>query len=389
MSVTWSQEPTFVDPESAKPFECAICHGIIKEAVQVHEEHVFCRECLNEWTAERGFTFNCPLCRKRCSTVTVSRVRFIDQQIHSLKVKCPNHAITAEKANYIKQQYEAQQQQHPLTHPNESDALQPVRRSKRLLVKEQARKKRKLNIEETCEWTGNLSQFQAHCEECPLQLIACTFCDDSVLRRDLSSHYETCSRFPVDCHRCHRLHIPRSDLQTHLTFYCPRRRMQCVQRCGVVLFRGDLLEHIKEECSKTVLACSYQRHGCTASFARSQEDNHYKTQMETHLELVSKCVQRLEESHTSLQARYDNLEAEHGELEDNYLALQRITNRVKLRVDRLEAHMQNTRDNMDQLERRMSDLDESVECLREKESFYDDEDSDDSNCNSQESDSDF
>jgi len=165
--------------------------------------------------------------------------------------------------------------------------------------------------------------------------------------------------------------------------------MQCVQRCGVVLFRGDLLEHIKEECSKTVLACSYQRHGCTASFARSQEDNHYKMQMETHLELVSKCVQRLEESHTSLQARYDNLEAEHGELEDNYLALQRITNRVKLRVDRLEAHMQNTRDNMDQLERRMSDLDESVECLREKESFYDDEDSDDSNCNSQESDSDF
>eukprot|EP00483_Globobulimina_turgida_P010233 UN10252 len=97
------EKPEFVEPKTAKEFECGICLDTFHQPVQIgcKEGHVFCKKCLTKLRKEtpNKSTIRCPMCRQKCKvTKSFTRVPFIDRQIKNLMVKCPNHRITQQKA---------------------------------------------------------------------------------------------------------------------------------------------------------------------------------------------------------------------------------------------------------------------------------------------------
>ncbi|XP_048407615.1 RING finger protein 151 isoform X2 [Stegostoma tigrinum] len=71
------------DPE----FICTICHGVLKDPVELLCQHVFCRGCVMKWLTEKQ---ECPYCRKKVRRVARSVIPMIHNMIARLIVKCEN-----------------------------------------------------------------------------------------------------------------------------------------------------------------------------------------------------------------------------------------------------------------------------------------------------------
>jgi TNF receptor-associated factor 4 len=104
--------------------------------------------------------------------------------------------------------------------------------------------------------------------ECSKRLLPCRFCSKEFVADTLSAHHLKCGRVPV----------------------------ACPNRCDInVLAKEDLETHLKEECTVSVLSCTYKDAGCrfkvnSANFSRSGKKFHLNNRqgprylMEKHLE---------------------------------------------------------------------------------------------------------
>ncbi|XP_060696853.1 RING finger protein 151 [Hemiscyllium ocellatum] len=72
------------DPE----FICTICHGVLKDPVELICQHVFCRGCILKWLTEKQ---ECPYCRKKVRRVARSVIPMIHNMIARLIMKCENN----------------------------------------------------------------------------------------------------------------------------------------------------------------------------------------------------------------------------------------------------------------------------------------------------------
>eukprot|EP01084_Bolivina_argentea_P261824 442619_1 len=302
----------FVDAARAKEFECVICYEIYKEPVQIGcQEHVFCKQCIDELISKQGRSFHCPLCRTKCTAKTVTRVKFIDRQIGDLKVKCPNAAsISVEKSICIENQNDNEQNDNSIR----SSTRYSLRRSTRLKTKAtenidnnisnkhcgqkrqraftnenvNPNKKRKLNKNESskiCEWQGQYSDLNNHIKICPLQLITCKYCSISMLQSDLENHFEKCPKFPMKCIRCKQTKICRNKMETHIDEYCPMTLINCRQ-CKQKMKRQETRLHIRNKCPESLIKCTFYEFGCKEKLKRKNEKKHVENAAFTHNHLV-------------------------------------------------------------------------------------------------------
>eukprot|EP01083_Nonionella_stella_P112556 331280_1 len=314
---------SFVDPGAAKEFECGICLEIFVEPVQIgcDEGHIFCQSCVvGLFTSNRSRT-KCPMCRGRCRpSQALQRIPFIERQINNLMVQCPNHRITKQKASYLQKQSKARNQQHLEEPPNNNanHNSKTPRRSKRLKDKAQTvsgqkrrsrdteeeasrdHKRRKLNDEELCAWSGTLADLKIHEKKCPLQLISCTYCKHKLLRRDVATHVPKCVCVPIQCQHCKLKNILRMELAEHIRNVCPETVINC-GLCSRGVKRRKTAWHRKHKCAEALIPCTFHRFGCNVEFKRKDMASHNKLFCHSHLVKVTN-------SHLVLEKRMDKLE---------------------------------------------------------------------------------
>eukprot|EP01084_Bolivina_argentea_P116409 206845_1 len=278
----------FVDPTRAKEYECAFCLDIYTDPVQIGcEDHIFCKQCIDQLISINGHSFRCPLCKVQCTSNDVTRVKFVGRQIGDLKVKCPN---TTTNKKFIGSQ----------TNENK------LRRSTRLKVKEDTKigkkrertfdnednninhnKRRKLNenINASCEWQGSYSELDNHIKKCPLQLVSCEHCSISILRRELNEHYDKCTEFPLQCMACYEEDIARNDMALHISEVCPMTIINC-DECKQQIQREDEIFHLENGCPESLIKCAFYKFGCKDKLKRKDEKKHIENAAFTHNHLV-------------------------------------------------------------------------------------------------------
>ncbi|XP_046843316.1 spermatocyte protein spe-26-like [Xenia sp. Carnegie-2017] len=67
-------------------FRCAICLNVMKDARMCHNQHSFCRGCIEEHL--RVNAQRCPQCQDRLTVATLHPVRVINNMISKLKINC-------------------------------------------------------------------------------------------------------------------------------------------------------------------------------------------------------------------------------------------------------------------------------------------------------------
>eukprot|EP01083_Nonionella_stella_P124299 375269_1 len=279
-------------------------------------DHIFCKECITKLVSPGTDLVRCPICRASSKASSIRAVKFIERQIKALLVKCPNHQITLEKSEYLNQcrptkekvnipihkkrklnnqelcdwtgplsDITSHQQHCPLQLIScdhcEQDMLQrEVEQHNEICTHNH--KKRKLNNQELCDWTGPLSDITSHQQHCPLQLISCDHCEQDMLQRELEQHNQICTQFPIVCADCAEDGILRSSMESHVQNKCPMAMVSCPQKCGMQLQRKNEESHIADDCPQTMIDCQFHVYGCADRFKREDETKHNEDASITH-----------------------------------------------------------------------------------------------------------
>ncbi|KAI6646807.1 TNF receptor-associated factor 4 [Oopsacas minuta] len=130
-----------------------------------------------------------------------------------------------------------------------------------------------------CEWLGTLGECENHLDVCRHVYEKCKLeCKIVLSRHELKIHVsEKCNFRQISCEHCKK-DFRVCDMSNHLK-KCPKIRMTCEQKCGTVMCREDMAQHLKKDCGRVVEKCKL---GCGIELPRDELDIHVNTM----------CVQR-------------------------------------------------------------------------------------------------
>eukprot|EP01083_Nonionella_stella_P298465 1013054_1 len=331
-----SPSTVFLDPEAAKSYQCSVCYDLFKDPVQIGcNDHIFCKKCISKLVSPGTDLVRCPICRVSSKASSIRGVKFIERQINALLVKCPNHQMTSEKSKYLNQCRSTKEKENiPLKADDDGNQdidlcekadgkLSGQKRKRVDAIDDDAtsthnHKKRKLNNQELCDWTGPLSDITSHQQHCPLELISCDHCEQDMLQRELEQHNQICTLFPIACADCEEDGILRSSMESHVQNECPMAMVSCPQKCGMQLQRKNEESHIADDCTQTMVDCQFHVYGCADRFKREDETKHNESTSHLHLCQVSDRVDELEAQNAKQQSQIDKLKRESQIQSDNY-----------------------------------------------------------------------
>eukprot|EP01083_Nonionella_stella_P187543 689342_1 len=325
----------FLDPAAAKTFECSVCYDLFKEPVIIGcNDHIFCKECITKLVSPGTDLVRCPICRASSKASSIRSVKFVERQMNALLVKCPNHQMTSEKSKYLNQCRSTKEKENiPLKADDDGNQdidlcekadgkLSGQKRKRVDAIDDDAtsthnHKKRKLNNQELCDWTGPLSDITSHQQHCPLELISCDHCEQDMLQRELEQHNQICTQFPIACADCEDDGILRSFMESHVQNACPMAMISCPQKCGIQLQRMNEKSHIAIYCSQTMVDCEFRMYGCADRFKREDETKHNESTSHGHLCQVSDRVDELEEQNAKQLSQIDWQQSQIEKLKQN------------------------------------------------------------------------
>ena len=161
-----------------------------------------------------------------------------------------------------------------------------------------------MHKEAGCDWTGKLIDLDQHLnampdlekrmEGCSIQILKCSYCDDSFKRTDVSDHELKCPRRPITCVHCETFSAPEVELEDHWK-ECKGYPVQCENKCGEMVKREKMAKHLKEHCPLTVIKCEYSYAGCDVTLPRKEMTAHMDEATKDHLQLVTKKLTKQEE----------------------------------------------------------------------------------------------
>ena len=135
-------------------------------------------------------------------------------------------------------------------------------------------------LERGCEWLGTLKDCEEHLDTCGYVRDQCKLGCGAVLHRNkLRAHEEdNCSYRKVECEHCIQYFTFR-DMSAHLDV-CPKMKVSCELKCGVVMCRENMTQHLEWDCGLMVEMCKL---GCDMKMTRNKLKIH----------LTDTCVLRL------------------------------------------------------------------------------------------------
>ena len=131
-----------------------------------------------------------------------------------------------------------------------------------------------------CNWLGVLGGCQNHLDTCGYVYETCKLrCGVVLQRNELSVHeMEKCPQRIVECKHCNN-ELKSCELHTHLD-KCPKMEVSCELKCGKIMCREDMTQHLKQECGLMVEMCKL---GCGKEMTRN----------ELRIHVTDTCVERL------------------------------------------------------------------------------------------------
>merc|ERR1719239_255524 len=134
---------------------------------------------------------------------------------------------------------------------------------------------------------------QTHAGNCPKEVIWCeNKCGAKLERRFLGNHMKNeCHKRTVQCSYCNRDFLHET-LQTH-QYQCPRFPISCPNRCDPAKIPREEVEvHVTELCPSATVTCPFHDAGCRFKCPRYSLDLHLESSMKTHLELTCDLVKQ-------------------------------------------------------------------------------------------------
>jgi len=237
-------------------FRCLICQLALREPVQTRCGHRFCKECLEEHLRRQEVQaqpHSCPADREGLDRDRdVFPDKATERKILSLAIMCPNNG---------------------------------------------------------CDWTGDLRNKTVHLASCPFHDVLCTNenCDMTLKRKDLEEHLTiTCEWRIVYCEYC-REPQPNCRIQAHFE-QCDIFPVTCPNKCGDLIPREMIQNHIEKECKLALISCPYEQMGCGRKFQRLKMESHLQSAMGPHLDLTRVKLKNTQVELKNAQERIRKLE---------------------------------------------------------------------------------
>ena len=129
-----------------------------------------------------------------------------------------------------------------------------------------------------CSWLGILEECENHLDTCGYVGDKCKVgCEEVLHRKELNAHKDSCPYRNVQCKHCTKVFNFR-DMPKHLK-ECSKMKVSCKLKCGIVMRREDVTQHLKKDCGMMVETCTLE---CGMRMTRD----------ELKIHVINTCVQR-------------------------------------------------------------------------------------------------
>ena len=211
---------------------CKICHLPSRQAfLTTCCGHIFCKSCLDfakKTTTLRG----CPVCRDEEFISYTNKQA--DREIKGLYVMCPNKERGCEWQGVLSNVND---------HLRNSDGCQFE----------------DVQCTNDCGKTLQRQYMASHVKaECVRRKVNCQYCHTLGEHQHIEGdHQEQCPKYPLSCpNKCDVGIISREDMEAH-RIVCPFEEVECVAKCGMILQRQYLTDHVENVCLFRMINCQY------------------------------------------------------------------------------------------------------------------------------------
>ena len=288
-------------------YVCTICRDVMKDPTSCKEGHSFCNSCVLEWLAHNS---TCPSCRCTLNADGLFKQRIVEEAIQREKICCPTKLGIDVKKIPLSPINTAPTRKRKRAESAERAAsrAQPGRESKRRrkqanepqgassqIYEEQDSVESALHEPaQVCDWSGRLSELEAHRNECDYVVRKCRYHINGCLENDagkrIKLHESECDYAPAVCDACGKKYTKRS-LETHKKTKCPKFVIECPNACTDAqsgektrLARQELCQH-ERVCPFAIIPCPFSKFGCEYMCTRTELEDHEKEFAEKHLSL--------------------------------------------------------------------------------------------------------
>ena len=128
-------------------------------------------------------------------------------------------------------------------------------------------------------------------QECGMVVETCRLgCGVEMTRDELKIHVtETCVQRFIPCEHCKK-DFKFCDMTHHLE-KCPKMEVSCELKCGVVMCREDVTQHVEQDCVEKEIECPFVKYKCVGLMKRKNLRNHLDEKRIEHLELKMDTMQ--------------------------------------------------------------------------------------------------
>ena len=125
-----------------------------------------------------------------------------------------------------------------------------------------------------CKWLGVLGGCQNHLDTCGYVYETCKLrCGVVLQRNELKIHMtDTCVQRLIQCEHCEE-YFKFCDMSAHLDV-CPNMEVSCELKCGVVMCREVMTQHLEVDCPEKAIECPYAKYKCVGLIKRKDMSKH-------------------------------------------------------------------------------------------------------------------
>ena len=154
------------------------------------------------------------------------------------------------------------------------------------------------NLERGCALLGTVGGLEDHLTKCGSSPVTCpNKCKVDhlqLLRKNLKDHLETkCPNRPYNCEHCGLRGKYASIVGEH-DGECEKKLVSCPNKCGLTMERGEMKEHIQNDCKFTKVPCKYHSIGCEVRKRRISMNQHEEEDDKAHLHMSLQMISKLD-----------------------------------------------------------------------------------------------
>ena len=132
-------------------------------------------------------------------------------------------------------------------------------------------------------------------------------------RNDLVTHEkDNCVQRIVNCEHCKK-NFKFCELTKHLKM-CPKVKVSCDLKCGVVMCRDKVTQHIDRDCKEKEIECPFVKYKCVGLIKRQDLSKHLEEKETEHLKLKLNAIEDIVMKQSEVNERLNETITDHGKV---------------------------------------------------------------------------